>query len=308
MTISIIAPPPLKHGDTLGIVAPAGQIADRGRFDQGLRILADMGFQTRFPREMWPGTGYLADTDRNRVTELMKMFADSDIHGVIAARGGYGCLRLLEQMDFNAIRENPKPILGFSDISLLLNQTIQQAGVLCFHGPVVTSLCDCTRTALERLHSCLTGNWRRSIAPRNLEILRSGEPARGRLVGGNLNTLMTTLGTRFDFSWRDCILVLEDVNEPVYRLDRMLTQLGLCGKLMEPAGILLGDFTLNSSQQMLEKMRYTEYIWERVLALTAAAGIPVWGNFPTGHCPENLTLPFGARAVMDSANGELQFS
>lgn len=307
MTISIISPPPLKHGDTIGIVAPAGQITDRQRFDQGLGILADMGFQTRFPREMWPGTGYLADTDRNRANELRKMFADSDIHGVMAARGGYGCLRLLEQIDFNPIRGNPKLFLGFSDISMLLNQMVQQAGVLSLHGPVVTSLCDCTRNALERLYNCLTGNWRRAIAPRNIEILRSGEQVRGRLVGGNLNTLMTTMGTRFDFSWRDCILVLEDVNEPVYKLDRMLTQLGLIGKLSEPAGIVLGDFTLSSGQQMLEKIRYTEYIWERVLGLTATAGIPVWGNFPTGHCPENLTLPFGATAVMDCNSGELQF-
>lgn len=307
MTISIIAPPPLKHGDTIGIIAPGGQITDRERFDQGLRILADMGFQTRFPREMWPGTGYLADTDRNRVNELHKVFADSDIQGVMAARGGYGCLRLLEQADFNTIRKNPKLLVGFSDICLLLNQTVQQAGVLSFHGPVVTSLCDCTRNALERLYSCLTGNWRRAIAPRNLEILRSAEQARGRLIGGNLNTLMTTMGTIFDFSWRNCILVLEDVNEPVYKLDRMLTQLGLSGKLSEPAGIILGDFTLSSNQQMLEKIRYTEYIWERVLGLTATAGIPVWGNFPTGHCPENLTLPFGATAVMDCDSGELQF-
>jgi muramoyltetrapeptide carboxypeptidase len=225
----------------------------------------------------------------------------------MAARGGYGCLRLLEQMDFTTIRGNPKVFIGFSDISLLLNQLVRQAGVLSFHGPVVTSLCDCTRAALDRLYNCLTGTWRRAIAPRNLEILRSGEQVSGSLIGGNLNTLMTTLGTRYDFSWRDCILVLEDVNEPAYKLDRMLTQLGLSGKLTQPAGIILGDFTLNSDQQMLEKIKYTEYVWERVLGLTAAAGIPVWGNFPAGHCPENLTLPFGAMAVMDCSKGQLRF-
>lgn len=307
MTQSIILPPPLQHGDTIAIIAPAGQIVDQQRFERGVAILSEMGFKTRFPRGMWPGTGYLADTDSNRADELHKAFADSDIQGVMAARGGYGCLRLLEKVDFFTIRNNPKMLLGFSDISVLLNQTVQQADTLCLHGPVVTSLCDCTKNALERMYHCLTGNWQRTIAPAKLEILRGGNQVSGRLIGGNLNTMMTLLATPYDVSWRDCILVLEDVGEPIYRLDRMLTQLSLSGKLTEPAGIILGDFTLDSGQEILEKIRYTEYVWERVLRLTSHEGTPVWGNFPTGHCPENLTLPIGATAVMDCTSGELQF-
>lgn len=307
MTTTLIAPPPLKRGDTIGIIAPAGQLADRSRFERGVALLADMGFETRFPRDMWPGTGYLADTDSNRVGELHKTFAAPDIQGVMAARGGYGCIRLLSKADFRIIRENPKMLLGFSDISVLLNLTVQQAGLITFHGPVVTTLCDCTPDALERLHACLTGNWRRTISPAGLEILRGDGQVEGKLVGGNLNTLLSMLGTPYDFSWQGCIVVLEDISEPLYRLDRMLTQLGLSGKITEPAGFILGDFTLDSNQGFLEKNRYTEYVWQRVLDLTAHTGIPVWGNFPAGHCPHNLTLPLGATAVMDCGQGELRF-
>lgn len=306
MTPSIIIPPPLQRGDTIAIIAPAGQIIDQQRFEQGVAILAEMGFKTKFPRDMWPGTGYFADTDSNRVDEFHKAFADPDVQGVMSARGGYGCLRLLESADFLTIRNNPKMLLGFSDISVLLNHAVQ-AGMLCFHGPVVTSLCDCTKNALERMYHCLTGNWQRAIAPASLEILRGGDQVSGKLIGGNLSTMMTLLATPHDISWRDSILVLEDVGEPIYKLDRMLTQLSLSGKLTEPAGIILGDFTLAGGQEILQKIRYTEYVWERVLRLTSRAGTPVWGNFPAGHCPENLTLPMGATAVMDCASGELQF-
>lgn len=307
MNIKITVPASLKRGDTIGIIAPAGQIIDHNRFEQGVKILAGMGFETKFPREMWPGAGYLADKDSCRMSEFHKAFADVEVQGVMAARGGYGCLRLLEDADFQTIQQNPKMFLGFSDISILLNQVVQEANVLCFHGPVVTSLCDCTNDALERFHTCITGNWHRAIAPQGLEILRTGENVSGKLIGGNLSTLMTMLGTPYDLDWQGCILILEDIGEPIYKLDRMITQLALSGKLTQPAGIILGDFTLDSGQKNLDKIRYTEYIWERILGLTSHAGTPIWGNFPAGHCPNNLTIPFGATAVMDCKSGELQF-
>jgi len=303
-----VHPNPLQRGDIIGIVAPAGQLADRQRFERGVAILADMGFEARFPRDLWPGPGYLADSDVNRVRELQQVFAAPEPQAVMAARGGYGCLRLLTHFDFQAILETPKPLIGFSDISALLNRTMEETGLVCFHGPVVTSLCDCSREALDRLYHCLTGNWHRAIRPKELEILRGENQTEGRLVGGNLSTLLSLLGTPHDVSWRGCIVLLEDVGEPLYRLDRMLTQLALNGKLQEPAGIILGDFTLNVEQALSDKTRYTEYVWRRVLELTAGTPITVWGNFPAGHCSSNLTLPLGATAIMDCGRGELRFS
>lgn len=308
MRVPVIAPPPLRRGDAIGIIAPAGQISDHHRFQRGIAVLAEMGFEPRFPREMWPGPGYLSDSDKMRARELHEIFADSDIKGVMAARGGYGCLRTLGHLNFNLLRQDPKAFVGFSDITLLLNQAAHQVNLLSFHGPVVTSLCDSSSESLERLYCCLTGNWQRSVTPAKLEVLRGEQKAEGCLVGGNLCSIMTLLGTAYDFDWQNCIVLLEDIGEPLYRIDRMLTQLSLAGRLSQPAGIILGDFTLSSDQGSLEKMRYTEYVWQRVLELTAGCAIPVWGNFPSGHCQENLTLPIGAHAEMDSGRGQLSFS
>ena len=308
MRVQAIAPPPLERGDVIGIVAPAGQISDLQRFQRGIAILAEMGFEPRFPREMWPGTGYLADSDKMRAREFHEIFADSEIKGVMAARGGYGCLRTLGHLNFPLLRQDPKAFVGFSDITLLLNQAAHQVNMISFHGPVVTSLSDSSNESLERLYNCLTGNWQRSVAPAKLEVLRGEQKTEGRLFGGNLCSIMTFLGTPYDFDWQNCIVLLEDIGEPLYRIDRMLTQLALTGKFSQAAGIILGDFTLSSDQDTLEKMRYTEYVWQRVLELTAGSDIPVWGNFPSGHCQENITLPVGAHAVMDSGRGELSFS
>lgn len=300
-------PHPLKRGDTIGIIAPAGQIVDRHRFEAGLSILTEMGFEVRFPRDMWPGEGYLADSDRNRAEELHSLLADSDIKGLMAARGGYGCLRLLNYLDYSLFARHRKMLVGFSDISILLNVCANMAGLLCFHGPVVTSLIDTSREGLERLYGCMTGNWQRAISPSGLEVLRGEETIRGQLVGGNLSSLMTLVGTRYDQSWRGRILLLEDIGEQVYRIDRLLTHLSLTGKLEEVAGILLGDFTFDHGQDFLEKVRYREYVWRRVLEITQAAGVAVWANIPSGHLQENLTLPLGATVEMDPKRGELRF-
>ncbi len=301
----LVIPPALKKGDVIGIVAPAGQIADRERFTKGIRILRDMGFEPKFPREMWPGAGYLADDDAARVAELHRMVADQEVRGLMAARGGYGCLRLLPSLDFSLLRDEPKIILGFSDISVLLNQLVARSGLLCFHGPVVTSLGGADGAALTRLVCCLKGEWRREIKPEGLEILRSGQ-ADGHLLGGNLSSLVTLLGTPFACDWTGAILVLEDVNEPLYRVDRMLTQLALAGKLDGLKGLILGDFAPGAGREHGARLRHAEGIWQRALELTADSGIPVWGNFPAGHCPRNLTLPFGATAVMESGSGVLR--
>lgn len=307
MKSSRIPPSPLKKGAVIGISAMAGQVADRNRFEQGLNLLHEMGFEPRFPRDMWPGQGYLADTDANRADELHRLLVDPEIDAIMAMRGGYGCIRLLDKIDFDLFRQHPKMLIGFSDISLLLNQIADRAGMVCFHGPVVTSLTDCSNIALDRFYQCLKGNWKKCISYSKVEIIKGDTSARGKLIGGNLSTLMTALGTPYDCDWQGAILFLEDVGEPPYKIDRMLTQLHLTGKLKQVNGIVLGDFNLGPQQDSLEKIRYTEYIWQRVLDLTSGLQIPVWGGFPTGHFADNLTLPLGAESVMDYQKAELQF-
>ena len=300
-------PAPLKSGAVIGIIAPAGQIRDQKGFDTGIRLLAEMGFEPRFPRELWPGTGYLADTDANRAEEFNKMWADPEVAALLALRGGYGCLRMAMMIDLTPVRNQPKILIGFSDITVLHNHLCQQTGLISLHGPTLSTLATSSKDSLARFHQCLTGNWRTTLQMKGIEILRGAEEATGRLIGGNLSTLLTLLGTPFEPEFAGRILFLEDVGEPLYRIDRMLTQLWLAGKLQRIAGIILGDFSLDNGRESTEKIRHHETIWNRVLQLTSDTQIPVWGGFPVGHGPANMTLPHGAEAVMDSRNGRLYF-
>ncbi len=299
--------PPLSPGDTIGIAAPAGQIYDISRFESGLKILHDMGFSVKYPRNLWPGNGYLADTDENRTMEFNRLWGEPEVKAILALRGGYGCLRMVKGIDLQHILRNPKLFIGFSDLTVLHNHITTKTGLVTLHGPVLTSLTDCSKDSLERFYHCLTGNWDHNITPEKIEILRGGEETQGILAGGNLSTLVTTLGTIFDCDWKGKIVVLEDTNEPLYRIDRMLTQLFYAGKFQDVKGILLGDFSHASHLDGIDRLRHHEVIWNRMLELTDHQQTVVWGNFPTGHCPNNITLPIGTTTLLDSRKPQLCF-
>ncbi|MBU1138291.1 MAG: LD-carboxypeptidase [Proteobacteria bacterium] len=306
MTISP-PPPSLQPGDCIGIIAPGGQLRDLSPLEQGVSILQEMGFEIRLPRQLWPGTGYLADTDSNRALEFHRMWADPEISAVFALRGGFGCLRLLNLLDRNQLRQHQKMLIGFSDITILHQALFQATKMVSLHGPMLTTLSSSSRESVERLYACLRGKWKIPVHNSKIEVLRGGDPARGTLLGGNLSSLMSLLATPLEQDWTDAILFLEDVGEPLYRIDRMLTQLAHCGKFNQARGIILGDFSLTRDQDRLERLRFHEQIWMRVLELTEPTGIPVWGDFPVGHGPDNLTLPHGAEAAMDSGQRILSF-
>ncbi len=301
-------PLPLEKGDTVAIIAPAGQLKEFSSFAQGVKILEEMGFKVKFPRNLWPGTDYLSDNDENRGHEFNKLFSDQEVKGLIMMRGGYGCLRMIDQIDLIQVARNPKLIVGFSDITILQNFLYERVGLISLHGPVVTSLHNSTGPSLERLYHCLTGNWHAPVTPRNIEVLQDGPSSSGPMIGGNLASLVTLLGTEFDFNWDDKIVLLEDIDEPLYRIDRMLTQLFLAGKLEKINGLILGDFSLSSFQDDIEKIRYKEQVWKRILEICRQATFPIWANFPHGHRRHNITLPLGVTAVIDREKTSLIFT
>jgi len=308
MNKSPLYPLPLKKNDTIAIIAPAGQLKEFPPFTKGVKILEEMGFQVKFPRDLWPGVDYLSDNDKNRGLEFNKCISDPEVKGLIMMRGGYGCLRMIDQIDLKLVTLNPKMIVGFSDITILQNFLYERTGLISLHGPVVTSLHDATVSSLEKLYHGLIGNWRTPVAPRNIEVLLAGPSSSGPLIGGNLTSLVTLLGTPFDFSWDGKIVFLEDIDEPLYRIDRMLTQLFLAGKLKNIIGLILGDFSITSFQDDIEKIRYKEHVWTRILEICRDANFPIWANFPHGHCRQNITLPLGATAIMDWKKTSLIFS
>jgi muramoyltetrapeptide carboxypeptidase len=303
-----LIPPPISPGDIIGIIAPSGQIQDRLRFDSGVRVLRELGFVVRFPPTLWPGSGYFADTDRKRADEFNRTWADPEVKALMAARGGFGCLRMLDDIDLMQIRRNPKLLVGFSDITILHSYLQQETGLVSLHGPVLTSLASSGRVAVERFFYSLTGDWAKAIKWKNIEILRGGKQSKGILTGGNLSSIISLLGTPFQPRWREKIVFLEDTAEPLYRIDRMLTQLYYAGMLKDIKGLILGDFSLGKDRDHLINLRHHEAIWQRALELTAQIDIPVWGGFPVGHSPDNLCLPMGAPAIMDSDMTTLRFS
>ena len=300
----MIMPPKLAPGDSIAVFAPAGACRDEESFMAGIRILRDMGFQVRWPQDKWPGHGYFAADDRARADELHRLVADSDARALIALRGGYGCQRLLPLLDFSLFRQNPKFLLGFSDITVLLNQLVERANLVCLHGPTLCSLAETERPALEALYAALTGKEATAIRPERLEVICPGQ-AKGMIKGGNLSNLVGLLGTPYDIAWDGAIMLLEDINEPPHRIDRMLTQLALAGKFDKVAGILLGDFTAGPDQSAANKLRYTELVWQRAGELLAGRGIPVWGGVDFGHCPKNYPFLLGTLMTMNSGQGRL---
>ena len=301
------SPRALQKGDCIGIMAPAGQIQDTALFEKGLAVLNDMGFHVKFPRSLWPGNGYLSDSDTNRAKEVHTMLADDSVDALLALRGGFGCLRLLPLLDVELLKRTNKPLLGFSDLTLLHTLLAEQCGLVSFHSPMLLNLASSTPAARAQFHASLSGKWEGLLPMHSVEILRGGDTVHGPLKGGNLSSLVSLLGTPYQPNLEGAVLFLEDIGEPLYKLDRMLTQLHHCSLLHQPSCILLGDFSLSPDMDSLESIRFHEEIWTRVLELTTTSQIPVWGNVPFGHRDHNLTLPHGSLTKADSCQASLTF-
>jgi len=298
-----IYPFPIKKGDSVGIVAPAGSLINKEHFTAGIKLLEKKGFRVRFNRKILNARGYLAGTDQERAHEFNRMWADPEVKALIAARGGYGCLRMIDLIDMNIIRKNPKILIGFSDLTVLLNTINKKTGLVTFHGPVITTLADIDRHSKKSIIDTLLGQTPNQLTPAGLKIIKGGK-ATGILLGGNLTTLAYLVETPYEIPWQDAILFIEDTGEKPYSLDRLLTYLYKAGRLQKIKGLILGTF---SDENRKERPALQKKVKERIVEFFAAADIPVWENFPTGHSRRNITLPVGTEAEMDSSDLTLSF-
>jgi len=283
---------PLQNGHHIRIVQPAYRI-DGNVASDVQRLFEPAGLIVDDVPEK-PGFGKLSDTDQARAHELLSAFADPQVGGILIGHGGYGCMRLLDRMDWDLIRRHPKPVVGFSDATALLIPFSSLIGPNAIHGPNAKSLArDRDETTLAALTSLLTGDWARYNALLSAEfagarILRPGA-ATGHLIGGNLSLLASLCGTPHAADMNGAILFLEEWNEPHYRFDRMLEQLRLAGAFDRLAGIVLGD--------LLDMARVGEDLAEdleqRILGLVPD-GVPVVSRMPVGHGIKNLSLLLGA--------------
>jgi muramoyltetrapeptide carboxypeptidase len=308
----LLRPRVLKAGNTAGVIAPSTAVFDPDTLAAAERTMRHFGLKLKWGKYVRQRSEYQASV-RERVEDLHSMFRDPEIDAVFAIRGGYGSEHLLDSIDYDLIRANPKVFLGFSDITALHLAIQQKTGLVTFHGPVaLSSFTDYTqgyfrKAVFETKPMGRVGNPTENNDLRPRHILRTVRPgtARGRLVGGNLTLISTTLGTPYEIGTRGRILFIEDVGEEPYRIDRMLTQLRLAGKLDAAAGIVWGECEDCRPNDYKASSASIFTMGEIVDNILGGLKIPVLGGLTIGHTSDQLTLPEGVMATLDATKQEL---
>lgn len=302
--MKIRRPAALPKNATIGIISPSSPQRDPSRLDRGIRYLESLGYSVKLGRHVHSThAGYLAGTDNERVEDLHSMFEDSQVSAIFCARGGYGCARLLQHIDFSIIRRNPKIFVGFSDVTVLQLAILQRAGLVTFSGAMPSvDMADGFHTeSEEQFWRVITS--RRPLGvlrqPWPLDVIRRGE-AEGLLLGGNLSVLVSLLGTPYLPSMRNSILALEDIGEATYRIDRMLVHLAMATRTAPAAGVVYGSWSQATQPAGTTPHRdVSDVLREREDIATG----PIIANLMYGHQQEKFTLPFGIRARLRSARG-----
>ncbi len=285
----------------MALVAPAGPILDPGDFDRATQACGKLGLTPIVAPHANSRLGYLAGTDQLRLEDLSSALASDTIDAVWCLRGGYGVPRLLALLDFDQIARTPKPLIGFSDITALLNAMLHRAEVVAFHGPVARDAS--SQFSQEAMRLVLFGPEPAGVLPRHSDPVSCLQPGtvEGRLIGGNLSLMVTLLGTGYLPDPSGALLVIEEVGEECYRLDRMLAQLKLAGVLDRIAGAIIGRIT-----EVPDSPSGSRPVADVLAEYFVPLGIPAAFGFPVGHVPDQWTLPLGVKARLDAGVGTVE--
>jgi muramoyltetrapeptide carboxypeptidase len=288
-------PPAVQPGDAVAVAAPASPVS-RQDWDAGVAFLRDWGFKVVCGPEVFQPRAWGKEADQRLAARFLAVWREPEVKAIWGARGGYGSLKVLPHLDLEALGMQPKRLVGFSDLTNLLWRLHRDLGLVTFHGPTVAHLASLTPGARESCYRWLTAPGPQTVTFSGLTTLLPGL-GEGTLAGGNLTTLCHLLGTPFAPRFRDYLLFLEDHNEAVYRLDRLVHHLLLAGALEGVKGVVLGAFTGCGSS--------LESLWEILATALAPLQVPVLAGLPVGHQPDNHTLPLGIWARVDSRAGSL---
>lgn len=292
----LLKPRALKRGDKVGLLAPASSF-NHAAFEAGCNRLKEMGYEPVYTPEIFTRELYFAGSAQRRLHELEALLARDDIAALICVRGGYGSNHLLEGLDFELFARNPKVLLGCSDVTSLLTAVTDRTGLVTFHGPMVAK--DIADATFEQSswNSALQGADGWEIPATGVEVLRAGR-AQGRFYGGCLSMLVASLGTPFAIDTEGTILFIEDVAEKPFRIDRMLMQLHLAGKLRGLRGFVFGEM-LDCRPPQGES--YT--LQEVILRVLQPYNVPIVYGLKSGHVSSgNLTLPLGVQAELSAGS------
>ncbi|HEX5150567.1 MAG TPA: LD-carboxypeptidase [Parafilimonas sp.] len=283
-------PPYLKQGDTVGMVCPSGCMPME-KMQKCIDTLQLWGFKVKQGKTLGTQCNYFSGTDEERLTDLQSMLDDADVKAIMCGRGGYGLSRIIDAVNFDKFIQNPKWIIGYSDITLLLSHIYSNYGIASLHAPMAAAFneMDESEAYIQSIYNSLTGiHQRYTINPRILNRKGVGE---GELVGGNLSILAHIIGSNSEISTKNKILFIEEIGEYLYNADRMLLQLKRAGKLDELEGLIIGKFTEMKDTTIPFGQSIEEIIFDKVKDYN----YPVCFDFPVGHVNENYALKVGVK-------------
>jgi muramoyltetrapeptide carboxypeptidase len=294
----------LKPGDTVAVTAPANGVFRKNAVSQFKARLNRLGFKVELGKTLYEYHGNMAGPDDLRASELMQYFTDEQIKGIFTMRGGWGCGRILPMLDFDRIKQNPKVIIGFSDITSLLIAIYAKTGMITFHGPVGYRYWNAFTTSsfkkvlMQKSESLQLSN--ASNDRYKVKTINSGK-ARGKLIGGNLTVVSSMIGTAYTPDWEGKILFLEDIGEEPYRIDRMLTQLRLSGVFDKINGFIFGQCAACLPPIQSQSFTLLDVLQQHMKPLN----IPAYMGASIGHIENKMTLPIGVNAELDADKGKI---
>jgi muramoyltetrapeptide carboxypeptidase len=309
---NILKPKALKKGDRVGLISPASNLDEAEDLNIDCDVMRWLGFEPVVGKNVMNQYGYLAGKDQERADDLNAMFARKDVAGIFCTRGGYGTMRMLPYIDYDIIKKNPKVIIGYSDITALHQAIFKMTGLVVFHGAVAGSTFN--EYTMEYLNKAIFSNKtiglvknpptsENKVETENRLIKINKGKGTGTLIGGNLSLLVSLIGTPYDIDYKNKILFIEEVGEEPYRLDRMLTQLWLTGKLQQLSGIIIGKMTDVKSSDYKPAFHNTLSVEEIIRTRLEPLKIPAVYGYMIGHIKDKVTMPIGVKATLDVDNG-----
>lgn len=308
--MSLIIPPRLKKGDTIALISPASSPDDLSRIEKSVSYFEKLGFNVEVGKNVGKYFGYLAGTDEQRASDLNEMFIRKDINAIICIRGGYGSPRILDKINYSVIEKNPKIFVGYSDITSLQMAILKKCKLVTFAGPMAAvdfwnEVSPYTEEIFWKIVSGRGKPGKIKFPDSHLLVSTFKKKVEGKIIGGNLALFVSLLGTKYLPSLKDKILLLEEIGEKPYRVDRMLNQIRLSGAYNQIAAVVLGAFTDCEEEDKEKKSLSLEYIIEDYLG---ARNFPLIKNLPHGHIKNNMTIPFGAKISINPAKNYFEIT
>ncbi|MFN3873015.1 MAG: LD-carboxypeptidase [Ignavibacterium sp.] len=307
--MKVIKPTRLKKGDTIGLITPASSPDELLRIEESVRYIEKIGYRVKVGKNVGKFNGYLAGSDEERLEDFHSMFNDKSVKAIMCLRGGYGAFRLLDKINYKLIQKNPKIFVGYSEITAIQNAIFKKTGLITFAGPM---------PAVDFVNnvSAYTEEWFWKIVTSNKKIGKIKYPenakmpfinkgiANARILGGNLAVFNALLGTEYFPDMKDKILLLEDIDEKPYKIDRMLNQLRLAKVFKGLKGIILGRFVECYEQDPNKK---TLSLGEVIEYYFKPLKLPIIYTFPHGHIKDFVTIPLGIKIRLNATSGSVEF-